>query len=71
MSAQNYYCTVRIAVAFNPSNAAVIVLVPEDKPLATPCELTVVTPTLLEAQSVCREILAVDPSLNVPVAVNC
>ena len=67
----NDYCTVKIAFAFTPSNDAVIVLVPEDRPLAMPCELTVAVLTLEDFQFASRETLAVEPSLNLPVAVNC
>jgi len=58
------YCTVKIAFAFPPSNDAVIVLVPDDKPLAIPCRLTVATLTLEDVQSPSTETFAVEPSLT-------
>ena len=68
--AQNY-CTVKTAVEFTPFMVAVMVLVPDAIPLATPRESMVATLLFEEVQTDVVVMPAVDPSLNVPVAANC
>ena len=48
-----------------------IVVVPEDTAFAIPCESMVATLLVEELQATVLVMPAVDPSLNVPVAVNC
>ena len=67
---QNYW-TVSMAVPVTPFILAEIVEVPAEAPLALPLAVTVAVAGLEEVQETWLVIPATEPSLNVPLAVNC
>jgi hypothetical protein len=63
--------TVIVAVALTPFNEAVTVVEPPATPVATPLELMVATAVSAMDHVACELTFPVEPSLYVPVAVNC
>jgi len=65
------HCTVSIAVPVSPFSDAEIVDVPDERALATPADVIVVTDGFEEVHGICPLSVKLEPSLNDPDAMNC
>jgi hypothetical protein len=63
--------TVKVVVPAMPAAAAVMVVGPDDKPVAVPLPLIEAMAVCDEVQVTLDEIFCLEPSLKTPVAVNC